>query len=466
MACAELAPIVKVGPLADAVAALARTLSRLEHKVAVVLPRYAAIDESGLMLARRLTPIRFEVGGETMAAALFDARLGSGVELMLIDLPGVFEGDAIYGEHEARDFGLFSRAVAELVRSRAKAGTPFDVVHAHDWSTALVPHLLRRQSDELDLRTVLTVHDGASHGRFDKAVMDQVGLSWDDFHPSALEFYGDVSFLKGGLLSADAITTVSPTYADELQRETGEGGFDGVYRSRAADFIGVLEGIDYGRWSPSTDSHIAARYDAEDTANKGRCKAALLNELDLPLEPERPLIVTLGPISHEAGSDLVAALLPDLVRTGARVVVAGPGDNELAATIDDVCAGMEEDAVFVADPSDPMTHRLVAAADALLLPHRVAPGAMWHQIGQRYGSAPIALAVSGVRDVVVDCDAHGETGTGFLAGEADPTSLKGAVGRAVGAMKSPWWGALRRRLMRLDRSWESPARRYARLYKG
>ena len=294
MACSEVAPIVKVGGLADAVAALSKTLSRLETKVTIALPRYRALESAGLMMARRLTPLRFSAGDEKHEAMVFDARLGSGVELILIEIGGLYDRDDVYGyDDDAARFGLFCRAVAELVRSRAG----FDAVHAHDWQTALIPHLLK--GDEL--RTVLTVHNAAHHGRFAKSAIDDIGLSWDDFTPDALEYYGDINMLKAGVLAADAVTTVSRTYAAELAAPGGAGGLDGVFKSRE-DLIGILNGIDYSVWSPATDPHITARYDAEDAANKGRCKASLLHELDLSIEPQRPLLVSLGRVDEQKGS--------------------------------------------------------------------------------------------------------------------------------------------------------------------
>ena len=461
MVCSELDPIVKVGQVGDSVAALARTLSRLGHKVTVALPRYPAIEESGLMLARRLTPLPIEVGGERIEATLFDARLGSGVELMLIDLPKVFGAEMGAGD-EGRRFGLFSRAIAALLEARQVGGTPFDVVHAHDWPTALVPYLSRKRG--LEVRTVLTVHDGRQQGRFPRAVIESVGLDPVDFHPSGpLEFYGDVCFLKAGVLSADAVTTVSPSYAETLQTQAD--GLEGVFRSRGDDLHGILDGIDYGRFSPSTDPHIAARYDAEDVSNKGRCKAALLHELDLPLEPERPLVGFFGRLDEEGGADVLARSLAAIARTGARLVIAGEGDDELSALLEDACSGMEEDALFLGKITDPAQHRLVAASDAVLVTSRFEPCGTWQQYGQRYGAVPIAHAVGGLRDTIVDCDAHCETGTGFLFGELEPEAVAGAVGRAVAAMQTPRWAVLRRRVMRLDRSWESPARRYAKLYR-
>ncbi|MEM1031613.1 MAG: glycogen/starch synthase [Myxococcota bacterium] len=460
MACAELAPVVKASDLADDVAALARTVSRLDHRVTVVLPKYPQTEEAGLMLARRLTPLRFDVGGETWSATQFDTRLGSRVELTLIDLPGdVLDGGSVYGEDEGRRFGLFARAVEALVRAQHGAGTGPDVVHAHDWSTALVIHLLR----DLDVRRVLTIHDARHQGRFPKALAESIGLEASALGGGVEG--DDIGFLEAGLVAADRIVVVSETYAEHLATAEGGAGLDRVFTARADAVHGVLHGVDHSHWSPSTDPHLAARYDAEAVANKGRCKAALLQELDFSLSPERPLLVFCGPLDASSGVDLVARALPDLVRSGARVVIGGAGDAALEGALDDATAGFDDDAAFLGAVSTPLAHRLLAAADAILVPARHAPSGLACQRGQRYGAVPIARAIPGIADVVVDCDAALDTGTGFLFHEDESRALVGAVGRALGAMQRPGWGRLRRRVMRLDRSGEMAGRRYVQLYR-
>jgi starch synthase len=461
MACSEVAPIVKHTAQGDMAVALAKTLSRLEHKVTIALPRFPAVEEAGLMLARRLTPLRLG----NVEATLFDARLGSGVELMVIDVPGLFDDGAAPREGDmpsARRYGLYCRAIAELVTRKAKSGATFDVVHAHDWPTALVPFLLK----EANVRTVLTIHDAAQQGRFDKSAIDEVGLRWDDFHPDGLEFHGSLSFLKAGVLTAHSVVAVSPSYADELRKPATGLGLDGVFRARSESFVGILNGIDYAQWSPAIDAHLVARYDAEDVGNKGRCKASLLRELDLPLEPERPLFVFLGPIDEKHGSDVLMRALGTIVKSDAQVVIAGEGEPAMVKAVEDATASLPGDALYIGPASDPLVHRLIAAADGVLVPSRYEPCGSWQQCAQRYGAAPIVHAAGGLRDTVVDCDAHLETGTGFVFDELTPDALANAVARAVAAMRTPRWAVLRRRMMRLDMSWERPARRYARLYQG
>jgi len=467
MVCSELNPLVRVTGLGDVVAALAKTLCQLDHKVTVALPRYRVAAESGLMLARRLTPLHLAVGKEQVDVTLYDGRLASGVELLLVDIPSAYDRPGIYGEDgqdyvdNARRFGLFCRALAQLVLKRRQEGRPFDAVHAHDWPTALLPFLLRGQGT----RTVLTAHDVSQQGQFSKRAVDEIGLSWQEFHPAGLEFYDRLNLLKAGVLAADAIATVSPSYASEIQTPAGGAGLDGVLRARAADLVGIVNGIDYSVWSPATDAHLTARYDAEDVTNKSRNKAALLHELGLAIDPERALLVSLGPATRDAGADLVLGAAEPLLRAGAQLVLAGEGERVLvdrAARL-----GAESDDVRTLGAlTEPMRHRLVAAADVVLIASRSEPCGLSQQYAQRYGALPVAHAVGGLRDTVVDCDAACETGTGFLFDEPTPAALVGAAMRALSALRTPRWQVLRRRVMRLDLGWERPARRYAKLYHG
>ncbi|MCC6524633.1 MAG: glycogen synthase [Polyangiaceae bacterium] len=488
MVSSEVSPIAKVGGLADAVAALAKTLSRLGHKITLAMPRYRADESSGAMLARRLTPLRLPVsraGGAPLEATLYDGRLGSAVELVLIDVPGLFDRPAatdvggaeqppeaghaaargVYGSEGEGDpeevfrFGVFARAAAELALRRSAGGKPFDVVHAHDWPAALVPYFLRGKG----VRRVLTVHNGAFQGVAPRETALELGIDAADFHPGLGEFYGKLNCLKLGALSADVVTTVSPTYARELATAARGHGLDGVFAGFGDRLVGITNGVDYAVWSPATDPYLPARYDAEEPSNKGRCKATLCNELELAVDPDRPLLVALGRVDAQKGSDLLASALPRLTQAGCQVVVAGTGDPALVQALTDAVRG-EPGARYLGGVSEPMSHRLLAAADAVLVPSRHEPCGLVQQYGQRYGAPPIAHAVGGLCDTIVDCDAGLATGTGFLFEEPSTTALVGAVERALSAMRTPRWAALRRRTMRLDLSWERPARRYAKLY--
>jgi starch synthase len=414
------------------------------------------------------------MGHQQVEVTVYDGRLGSGVELLLFDAPGLYDREGVYGEggvdyaDNARRFAVFSRAAAELVRQRANAGAPFDIVHAHDWPAALVPVYLREMEAAAGAKptpVVLTIHNLAHQGLFPRETLGTVGLADDHFVPEKLEFYGNVNFLKGGLVAASKLTTVSATYAREIQtRERGHG-LEGVLAMRSKDLVGITNGIDYATWNPATDTALVARYDAEDPTNKELCKTAVLRELGLPLSNSGPLVLHVGRMVAQKGTDLVISLVPKLVFAGATVVMAGDGDAELAQRATAATEALADQARFVRAAPEALVHRLFAGADIVLVPSRFEPCGLVQLYGQRYGALPVAHATGGLSDTIVDADATLETGTGFLFREPDVDQLLGAAQRAIAAHASPRWAALRRRVMRLDLGWDRPARRYDQIYR-
>lgn len=465
----ELAPYVKVGGLADVSSALPKTLKALGHRVTVVMPRFPAFEDAGLLMARRLTPLRLALGETTYEVTVYDTRLSSQVELALIDVPGLFDRPGVYGEKgedyadNALRFAVLSRAAAEIARQRGGDGAPFDVVHANDWPTALVPKYLK----DLGVSTpsVLTIHNVAHQGVFPRDMLATLGLSREDFTVEGAEFYGSVNLLKQGIVSADVVTTVSATYAQEIQTPEHGHRLDGVLRAKGR-VVGIANGIDYGVWNPATDSNLPARFDAEDAANKARCKGALRKELGFPLEPDVPIVSFVGRMVLQKGADLLAAALPRIVRgSDVQVIVAGSGDEALAAKVQAAADKTHGRAVYVGAASEPLVHRIFAASDILLVPSRFEPCGLVQLYAQRYGAVPVAHATGGLVDTIVDCDAKLETGTGFLFDEPTADALYAATQRAISAHASPRWAALRRRVMRLDRGWERAARQYEQAYK-
>jgi starch synthase len=479
----ELAPFVKVGGLADVSAALPKALRLLGHDVTIVLPRYPALESGGLLVARRLTPLKFELGDRTFEVTVFDGRLASQVDLVLVDVPGMFDRAGVYGENgedyadNALRFAVLSRAAAEVAKQRALAGKPFDVVHTNDWPTSLVASYLRALSAQTPAlaatRSVLTIHNVAHQGRFAKDLLPSLGFGWDAFSVDGLEFYGGINLLKQGIRDADAVTAVSPTYAREIQTPDGGHQLDGVLAARgtAGDgaklpIVGVVNGVDYAVWNPATDAAIAARYDAEDPANKARCRGALQKELGLAIDIAAPIVACVGRLVHQKGTDLVAAAIPRLLRaTDAQIVVAGDGDPALAAALEEAVAQSHGRAVFARAASESLVHRIFAGADVVLVPSRFEPCGLVQLYAQRYGALPVARATGGLVDTVVDCDAKLETGTGFLFDAPTVDALFAATERAIAARVHSRWPTLVRRVMRLDRGWERPARRYEQVYR-
>ncbi|MCL2724430.1 MAG: glycogen synthase GlgA [Polyangiaceae bacterium] len=465
----ELAPYIKVGGLADVSAALPKTLRASGHKITIVMPHFAAFDDAGLLMARRLTSLRISLGSKSYDVTVFDGRLSSQVDLVLLDAADLFDRQGVYGERgddyadNAVRFAVLSRAAAELVKQREDARSPFDIVHLNDWPSALVAKYMK----DLRLRTpsLLTIHNVAHQGVFPKDVLPALGFSPSDFTLDGIEFYGSLNFLKQGILSADAVTTVSPTYAREIQTEQGGERLDGVLRARG-HIVGILNGVDYGVWNPATDSGLVARFDAEDAANKARCKGALQKEVGLALDANAPLIASVGRIALQKGTDLVAEALPRILRgSDTQIVIAGDGDPVLIEKLAGAVGKNRGRAVFVRAASEALVHRIFAAADIALVPSRFEPCGLVQMYAQRYGAPPVAHATGGLVDTIVDCDAKLETGTGFLFDDATAESLLSATSRAVAAWQSPAWPALRRRVMRLDRGWERAARQYEMAYK-
>ena len=469
----ELAPYARVGSVSDVVAALSKTLRQHGHNVTLALPRYPHFERAGLLVARRLNALTFPMGSSQITATVYDGRLPSGVELTLLDVPGFADREGIYGEtpqdyaDNPQRFATFCRAAVELARQRAKAGNAFDAVHSHDWPCALVPLYSRRVLDpsEAPWRNVFTVHNLAHQGVVDPGLLDALSIPRDLFNPEGVEFYGRVNILKAGLVFADAITTISRSYAVEIRTAEGGRGLDGVLKSRAKVLSGIVNGIDYSLWNPATDPHIAARFDAQDAGHKSLCKNALLSELPLDMTPARPLVAFHGRLVERKGIDLLLQSLTRLFRSDVAVVVAGHAEQEVAANL---AAAQEKFAgrfAFVSAPSDPLVHRIVAAADMVVVPSKFEPCGVAQLQGQRYGAVPIAHATGSLLDTIVDCDASLTTGTGFLFDEPTADGLISALQRALAVFPTPAWGRLRSRVMRLESSWDRPAHQYAQLYR-
>ncbi len=470
----ELAPFVKVGGLADVTAALPKALRGLSHRVTLVLPRFPGFESGGLLLARRLTPVKFTLGERSFEATVFDGRLASQVDLVLVDVPGLFDRSGVYGERgedypdNYLRFAAFSRAVAEVVRQREQSGNPTDVIHLHDWPTALVPaYLGERRAGERAPKTVLTIHNVAHQGVFPREVFPELGLPDRMFGIDGIEFHGKVNFLKQGILSADAVTTVSVTYAREIQTAEGGHGLEGVLRARGDKLSGIVNGVDYSVWNPATDPSLPARYDAQDIEPRQRCRGALLKNLGLSLAEDAPIVGFVGRLVPQKGIDTLVAALPKLLRaTDAVFVIAGDGDPATVSAIEDQVAKSHGRVVFVRAASEALVHGIFAGADVVCVPSRYEPCGLVQLYAQRYGAVPVARATGGLVDTIVDCDAKLETGTGFLfEGESD-AALLGAIERALAARTTPAWSALVRRVMRLDRGWDRPARQYEQVFRG
>jgi starch synthase len=464
---AELSPYAGDTPAAESIASLVKALRQVGHAVTVALPRYPGFEAQGLLAACRLTPLLLANGSQV---SVCDGQLASGAHLVLFDVPELFARAGVYGDasgdypDNVHRFGLLSQAAAALVREFARRGHKPHVVHLHDWPAALAAAALAQDPD-LEVATVLTIHDARRQGETDPQQLDDQGLALE---PSIRELLLDGSraiVLRAGVYCADALTTVSTRYAEQLRTEAYGGAVAAAIASCDKPVVGIENGIDYAVYNPATDPALVSHFTAADVSNKGRSKAALIRELGLDLDPERPLVIAIGSPTRNGGFDVLADAAAAVLKGDVTLVVAGNGDAAIAERLAALRPVHPETFAYLQRPHEATVRRLYAAADLAIAPARHEPCDPVPLLAQRYGAVPIARASGGTVDTVVDCDAALETGTGFLYDRDSGQALLGAVQRAVAAVRLPAWPRLRRRVMTKDLSWDRPARRYLAVYQ-
>jgi starch synthase len=437
----EFAPLAKAGGLGDVSAALPAAVRSLGVEVDVLLPAYSEV----LVKVNGATEVeRFNELG-------FDCRLLKKSHLLLLDCAALYQrAGSPYQDPGGQDwpdnplrFGLLSKVAARLAPR-------YDVVHCNDWPAALAPVY---SSGE---KTLLTIHNLAFQGNFERAWLGRLGLPEELFSVDKLEFHGRISFLKGGLVHAGAINTVSPAYAREIQTEELGCGLDGLLRHRAGALSGILNGIDTEVWDPASDPHLAERYDASSLERKAPNKQALQRRLNLEPVEDLPLAGFIGRLTHQKGADLIAGAAAELP---AQIVVLGKGEREIEGALVAAAARHPGRMAVTIGFDEALAHLIEAGADVFLMPSRFEPCGLNQMYSQRYGTPPVAHATGGLADTIAD----GETG--FLFERAEPGSLAAALRRALGAWREPRrWREIQRAGMRRDFSWRGAARQYADLY--
>jgi starch synthase len=470
MVGSEAVPFAKTGGLADVLAALPRSLVRLGHQVDVMIPRYRGM--TGGTLAGQ---VRVSLGAQTDEARIFTVT-EEGVRFLFVDHPGYFDRDYLYGAggHEYPDnperFAFFARAALEWA---AVTERPYDVIHGHDWQAGLVPVLLRRDYRThptlSGLATVFTIHNLAYQGNFEASWLPRLGLGWDLMHVGALEFWGRISYLKGGIQFSRMITTVSPRYAQEIQQPAFGFGFDGILRARAGDLVGILNGIDYASWDPATDPQLDAHFDASDLTGKRDVKLDLLAEFGLPETTdmvERPLVAMISRLVHQKGFDLIAEIADDLASLDATFLVLGTGERHYEDLWLSLAVRHPERIAVRIGFDEGLAHRIEAGADLFLMPSRYEPCGLNQMYSLRYGTVPLVRATGGLFDSVRNFDPLTGEGTGFTFDDYTGPALLGTLRWALDIYKNrPLWEKIQRAGMRQDFSWDASARQYVRVYE-
>jgi starch synthase len=464
MLASEAFPYAKTGGLADVLAGLSEALTDLGVEVTVILPGYReALRTAGP--GERLGRVRAPVASRLEPADVVRVS-GARIPTLMLDAPRYFDRDGLYGSgggdfrDNAERFAFFCRAALEWLRT---LGSPPDILHCHDWQAALAPAMLRATAALYPglrrMRLVQTIHNLAYQGRFRAGDWHLLNLDARYFTRETLEFYGDINFLKAGLVFADVLTTVSPRYAREIQTpELGEG-LDGVLRARAGRLRGILNGIDYRVWNPAVDQTLPARYDAGDLGGKARCKAVLQEGLGLPTDATVPLLAVVSRLAWQKGIDVVLDAAPLLLeQSDAQLVVLGSGDPHLEYRMRLLAEQFPDRAAARTGMDEPLAHRIIAGADLFLMPSRYEPCGLSQLYSLRYGTVPVVHATGGLDDTVTE-------GTGFKFAPDSPDALRGAVLHALAVRRDPAaWIRLRQNGMREDFSWDRSARAYRNLY--
>lgn len=471
---AEIFPLVKTGGLADVVGALPPALAREGADVRLLLPGLPAIAEA-LVDARTVADI-----GPCFGAARVALRLGhltaTGLPAYVVDAPLLYRRpgnpyqDAAGAEwaDNLQRFALLGWVAAHLASGELDVAWSPDLVHAHDWHAAMSCAYIAAQPVR-PAATVFTVHNLAYQGVFPGADAALLGLPARFMVPDGLEYFQQVSFMKAGLAYAQRVTTVSPSYAREIATPEFGCGLDGVIRARGSDVSGVLNGVDAEVWSPAVDRGLAARYDAANLAGKVRCKAALQAELGLDPLATAPLFGVVSRLTSQKGLDLLLGALPGLLARGAQLALQGEGDTALERAFAQAAATHRGQVAVRIGYDEALAHRLIAGADAIVVPSRFEPCGLTQLYGLRYGTLPVVRRVGGLADTVVDAgdDAVGnDRATGFVFAAASVAALDAALARAVAAFARPaLWTPMMKRAMAEPHGWDAAAREYLALYR-
>jgi len=468
----ECAPFVKTGGLGDVVGALPKALLALGLDVRVVLPLYAGVERG------RLEPLEGVLGvpmwfGTAWCGVRMGHLPGSEVPVYFLEHDRYFDRPYLYGPpgesyvDNLERFTFLSRGGLELCK--ALGWTP-DVVHAHDWQSALVPVYLNTVEWGRPLHgcaSIYSIHNLIYQGVFDGGAMGVTGLGGEHYHEREFEHFGAMNLTKAALYHSTLVSTVSPTYAREIETGPHGAGLDGVLRERSADLRGILNGIDAAEWDPETDVHLPARFSARDLAGKAVCKAALQREAGLPVRPEVPVFALVGRLVAQKGIDVLAQVLPRILDWDLQIVLLGTGEPD-AEHYFAWLAGERRDrfAAWICF-DDARAHRMEAGADFFLMPSRFEPCGLNQMYSLRYGTLPIVRATGGLADSVDSYDETSGAGTGFVLDDLTPESLADTIGWAL----ATWYrrpehiAAMRLRAMARDFSWRRAAGEYLDLYR-
>lgn len=470
-ATSEVYPLIKTGGLADVAASLPRALLKLGQDVKILLPAYPSVMEKaaaiGLKDIAQLTVDGYQV-------TLKQTRLpGTRVCVLLVDVPELFqrEGNPYCGPDgndwidNHKRFYIFSRAAELIALNQAGLDWQPTIVHCNDWQTGLIPALLSLHPERP--ATLFTIHNLAYRGLFSYQAFAELNLPSIFWHHERLEFHGQMSFIKGGLAFADFITTVSPSYAQEIQQPEFGCGLDGLARYRKDTLAGILNGIDTDEWNPGTDPHISTNYNRRTLGHKTKNKLALQEELGLSVNASIPLLGFIGRLVEQKGIDLILEQFSQLLEFDCQLVVLGSGITHYEQSLQKVAAQYPHKISVTLGYNETFAHRIEASSDIFLMPSIFEPCGLNQLYSLRYGTLPVVHAVGGLRDTVCETPFdESEISNGFVFNEPTPIELTAAIQRALHVYGQPKeWKKLQLNAMSKDFSWDVSAKEYLAIYE-
>jgi starch synthase len=463
----ECVPFIKSGGLADVAGSLPKELISLGTDVRIMLPKYGEISQSYKSKMKKIKEFTLAVGWRNQYCGIEELKL-DGITFYFIDNEYYFNRESLYGYYDDGErFAFFNKAVLE---SFSRLDYYPDVIHCHDWHTAMIPFLLRVQYYQRErygfIRTVFTIHNLQFQGIFPKEVMtDLLGLEERYFHPDQLEFYGNINFMKGGLLAADKITTVSPTYRREIQTAYYGEKLDGLLKLRDEDLVGIVNGIDEELYNPVKDSTLSYPYGIANLENKRKCKMEIRRHFGLDDESEKPLMVMITRLTTQKGLDLVNCVLDEILKDEIQMVVLGTGDWEFEQFFQRKSAEFPDKLKVHIGFDEVLAHRLYAGADLFLMPSLFEPCGLGQLIAMKYGAIPIVRETGGLNDTVQAFNELTGEGNGFSFQNFNAHDMLYTIRRAVWFYhQKEVWEKVTVAAMSRDYSWAQSAFKYNQLY--
>jgi len=466
----ECLPYIKTGGLADVIGAVPKILAKFGHDVRVVLPGYSKIDREKFNFKQIIKPFTVNHRGVDYFESVLESDYTTGVTTYIICQDEFFDREKIYGESDDEHrFLFFQKSVMTLMD---KIDFYPNIVHCHDWHTALIPVYIKEAKNygawQLgETKSIFTIHNLGYQGRFDAKVLQDAGLSFDLFTPDKLEYYGMLNFMKGGLVYADKITTVSPTYAKEILEPQNGWGLDGVLRSREKDLTGIINGLDYNDWGPENDLNIPVRYSVYKREGKAKCKEVLQKALGLDAKPEVPMFTLVSRLAEQKGFDVLAGAIRDLLsNTKAQFVFQGTGEPEYEKQAHDLARDFPNQVKYIDKYNEQMARMIYAAGDIFLMPSKYEPSGLGQMIALTYGNVPLCAYTGGLCDTVFDIDMS-DNGNGFLFSPVTYDNCKENLWRVYDKYSNhkDIWERVTTNAFKSKFTWDESVRKYEEVYK-